>query len=92
MGNDLGTDFGHGGPRSADRWSLQWTGVCSLRLDRTSATDQTCRFFDPTVRWKGAADAAQALNSALQAGDQGSRDETSDLTPQEELRLLHIME
>jgi hypothetical protein len=37
-------------------------------------------------------DAARALYSALQAGDQGSRDETSDLTPQEELRLLHIME
>ena len=35
-------------------------------------------------------DAAQALYSALQAGDQG--DETSDLTPQEEVRLLHIME
>jgi hypothetical protein len=37
-------------------------------------------------------DAAQALYSALQAGDQGSGDETSDLTPEEEVRLLHIME
>jgi len=36
-------------------------------------------------------DAAQALYSALQAGDQGSGDETSDLTPEEEVRLLHIM-
>ncbi len=35
-------------------------------------------------------DAAQALYSVLQARDQG--DETSDLTPQEEVRLLHIME
>ena len=35
-------------------------------------------------------DAAQALYSVLQARDQG--DETSDLTPQEKVRLLHIME
>ena len=37
-------------------------------------------------------DAAQSLYSALQAADQGSADETSGLTPQEEVRLLHIME
>ena len=37
-------------------------------------------------------DAAQALYSALQAADQGGADETSGLTPQEEVRLLHIME
>jgi hypothetical protein len=37
-------------------------------------------------------DAAEALYSALQASDQGSGDETSGLTPQEEVRLLHIME
>jgi hypothetical protein len=37
-------------------------------------------------------DAAQALHSALQAEDKGSSDETYDLTPDEEVRLLHIME
>jgi hypothetical protein len=36
-------------------------------------------------------DAAQALYSALQAGDQGG-DETSGLTAKEEVQLLHIME
>jgi hypothetical protein len=45
-----------------------------------------------TLRFGGKAlrDAAQALS--LQAGDQGRRDETSDPTPQEESRLLDIME
>jgi hypothetical protein len=37
-------------------------------------------------------DAAQALHSALQAEDKGSSDETDGLTPDEEVRLLHIME
>jgi len=37
-------------------------------------------------------DAAQALCSALQAGGQGGGDDTAGLTPQEEVRLLHIME
>lgn len=37
-------------------------------------------------------DAAQALYSALHAGDQGSGDETSGLTAKEEVQLLHIME
>jgi hypothetical protein len=37
-------------------------------------------------------DAAQALCSALQAGEQGGADDTADLTPQEEVGLLHIME
>jgi hypothetical protein len=37
-------------------------------------------------------DAAQALYSALQAGNQGSGDETSGLTAKEEVQLLHIME
>ena len=37
-------------------------------------------------------DAAQSLYSALQAADQGSADETSGLTPQEEVQLLHIMQ
>ena len=37
-------------------------------------------------------DAAQALYSALQAGDQGSGNETSGLTAKEKVRLLHIME
>ena len=37
-------------------------------------------------------DAAQALYSALQAGDQGGGDKTSGLTAKEEVRLLHIME
>jgi hypothetical protein len=47
-----------------------------------------------TLRFGGKVprDAAQALYSALPPGDQGSRDETSDLTPQGELRLLDIME
>ena len=37
-------------------------------------------------------DAAQTLYSALQAGDEGSGDETSGLTAKEEVQLLHIME
>ena len=37
-------------------------------------------------------DAALALHSALQAEDKGSSDETYDLTPDEEVRFLHIME
>ena len=37
-------------------------------------------------------DAAQAFHSALQAEDKGSSDETYDLTPDEEVRFLHIME
>jgi hypothetical protein len=36
--------------------------------------------------------AAQALYSALQAGDQGGGDKTSGLIAKEEVRLLHIME
>ena len=36
--------------------------------------------------------AAQTLYSALQAGDEGSGDETSGLTAKEEAQLLHIME
>ena len=36
--------------------------------------------------------AAQTLYSALQAGDEGSGDETSGLTAKEEVQLLHIME
>ena len=37
-------------------------------------------------------DAAQALCSALQAGERGGGDDTAGLTPREEVRLLHIME
>lgn len=37
-------------------------------------------------------DAAEALYSALQAGEADGADETSGLTAKEEVRLLHIME
>ena len=37
-------------------------------------------------------DAALTLYSALQATDQSGEDGTAGLTPQEEVRLLHIME
>ncbi|MGO9045951.1 MAG: hypothetical protein ACLQFW_03545 [Xanthobacteraceae bacterium] len=37
-------------------------------------------------------DAARALCSALEAGEQGSGDDTAGLSPQEEVKLLHIME
>jgi hypothetical protein len=37
-------------------------------------------------------DAAEALYSALQAGEPSSGDETSGLTAKEEVQLLHIME
>ena len=37
-------------------------------------------------------DAAQALHSALKAGDHGASDDVSGLTAEEEVLLLHVME
>ena len=37
-------------------------------------------------------DAAEALHSALQAGDQAGSEDVSNLTADEEVRLLHILE
>lgn len=37
-------------------------------------------------------EAAEALAAALQARQQSGTDDTAGLTPQEEVRLLHIME